>query len=242
MQRVRRRHRVDAAKRRAASGPHPQLGGRKVKGVPDGGRAGFTFDQPAGDLGAGFFRRRFADRRENAARRGRVSRARVPGVAQPREGIFHALEVGGVALIVERVPVHLLLSAEVEQARNHRAQYGLGMLPADGLQRTAGVRRVDRFVADIAVVAGAVAPQHGEDFVGAAAAGERHDRALRAPEVPSLHRLGQLGGGATGRRDRPRNRRHGVVSTLRLGVALLGRFEIVQCVEQGQQPRVGRRF
>ena len=242
VQSVGRRHRMNAGQRSAATCAHSQLSRGEVNRIPHRSGAGLAFDEPAGDVGASLFRSRLANRRENSSRNGGIGTVRNPAVTQLREGVLRALQVARVTLIVERVAVHLLLFAEIEQTENQRAQRRLRVLPPDDLQRAIRVGDEDGFVADVAVIARAVAPQHGEDFTGAAVAGERDYRALGALDVPRLHRGRKLGGGPVRRGKSSVNRTHGEIARRRFSVALLRRFEIVKRIEERQQPRVGRRF
>ena len=111
------------------------------------------------------------------------------------------IDVGQVALVLEGVVVDSLVF-EVQQAQHQGAECGFGMLPTDGLERSPGAGDEDCFVADVTVVARAVAPEAFDHFMGPAVAHQCHNRPVGALFVPILHSRVELGGGPTGRRQR----------------------------------------
>ena len=105
-------------------------------------------DLPAGVLvGAG------PQGREQVGRGGVLALARGPAFPDPR-GQELAAPPGAVGRVVAvgRVAVVVL-----EQGVGQRAEDRLGVLPADAVQRPPAIGHVDRLVADVAEVAGAVA-------------------------------------------------------------------------------------
>ena len=111
---------------------------------------------------------------------------------------FKSLEVAAITLVVECIPIHVLLLAKVEKRKNQRTKHWLGMLPSDGVESPMRVGYEDRLVADVAVVARSVPPQHLEDLARTAMAGEGHRRALGPLRVPGFHGRCELGCGPLG--------------------------------------------
>jgi hypothetical protein len=135
-----------------------------------------------------------------------------------------------------------LLFAEVQQAENKGAKHGLGMLPADGIEGTVGVGNEDRLVADVAVVAGSVAPQQLEDLAGAVVAGKSNRCPLGPLRIPGFHGRRELSGSPFWSGKRPTQRLHGIVPCRLTRVAFLGALEVVQRIEKRQQTQVGGSF
>src|SRR5262245_43962502 len=101
-----------------------------MNGIPYTSCAGFPFGQSGNDFCAGFVRCRFANDTEEAARDRWICLLGHPGIVQARQGFIQALEIAGITLVVERIAVHALLFAEVDESKNKRSEHRLSVLPA----------------------------------------------------------------------------------------------------------------
>ena len=182
-------------------------------------------EEPDG-LGRGRLGRLPSQRLEQGTGRGGVGLARLPVVAD----LLDVLEVrlvgadGDGARIVRHV----------ELGERERAEDGLGVLPADRLQGAPALHGVDRLVADVPLVADAVAIERLHDLGRPRIAAERGDGDVGRIGVPGVHRADELGLRPVG---------PGQVCLVHLGqgpVALLDvlglrLLEVVERPEQGEQ-------
>ena len=125
-----------------------------------------------------------------------------------------------------------IFEAEIEHSKHERAHHRLGVLPADRLERAPRVRRENRLMADIAVIARAVAPHALDDLMRPFGADQRRHRAVGALLIPDIHGGAEFLPGVLGAGQRST---HGTqVEIPVIDVALLGLFEVVERPEQRQ--------
>ena len=106
------------------------------------------------------------------------------------------------------------------------------MPPADRLQETAGVGDQDGHVADEAPVAAGVGPQRLEDLGHPVRADQGDDGTFGPVGLPFPHRRVEFGRSLLGGGERPGESR----GARSVRVRLLHHLEVVQGVEQRQQP------
>src|SRR5262249_50422591 len=101
-------------------------------------------------------------------------------------GAFQILTPGPVRLGVALGGITLLM---FEQCVGQRAHDRLGMAPADCLQGAPGIADVGGLVADVAAIAGAVAPEELDDLPRPGIADKRCHGPVAALLVPVVHGL-----------------------------------------------------